>query len=54
MEIISKDQTVRNNTVQDLKYFNSRSLPIQAKKGEQIVSVMPAHKKKILIEWVTI
>ena len=45
MQIISSDKTVRNDTVQDLKEFNSQSLSIQAKKGEQLVSMMPAIKK---------
>ena len=45
MQIISTDQTVRNNTVQDLKEFNSQSLSTRAKKGEQLVSMMPAIKK---------
>ena len=45
MQIISTDKTVRNDTVQDLKEFNSQSLATQAKKGEQLVSMMPAIKK---------
>ena len=45
MQIISFDKTVRSNTVQELKNFNSQSLAIQAKKGEQLVSMMPAFKK---------
>ena len=45
MRIISNDKTVRNDTVQDLKEFNSQSLLTQAKKGEQLVSMMPAIKK---------
>ena len=45
MQIISTDQAVRNDTVQDLKKFNSQSLTTQAKKGEQLVSMMPAIKK---------
>ena len=45
MQIISKDKSVRNDTVQDLKEFNSQSLATQAKKGEQLVSTMPAIKK---------
>ena len=45
MQIISNDKTVRNDTVQDLKEFNSQSLATQAKKGEQLVSMMPAIKK---------
>ena len=39
---ISNDQTVRSNTVQDLKKFNTQSLATQAKK---LVSMMPANKK---------
>ena len=45
MQIISNDKTVRNDTIQDLKKFNSQSLTTQAKKGEQLVSMMPANKK---------
>ena len=45
MLFISNDQTVRGHTIQDLKDFNSQSLTPQAKKGEQIVSMMPAIKK---------
>ena len=45
VQIISSDQTVRNDTIEDLKEFNSQSLTTQAKKGEQLVSMMPAIKK---------
>ena len=45
MQIISIDITVRNDNIQDLKEFNQQSLKAQAKKGEQIVSMMPAIKK---------
>ena len=45
MQLISSDQTVRNDTVQDLKDFNQQSLSTQAKKGEQLTSMMPAIKK---------
>ena len=45
MQISSSDQTVRNGTIEDLKEFNSQSLTTQAKKGEQLVSMMPAVKK---------
>ena len=44
-QIISNDKTVRNDTTQDLKKFNQQSLTTQAKKGEQLVSMMPAIKK---------
>ena len=40
MQIISKDENMRSNTVQDLTDFNS-----QAKEGDQLVSMMPAIKK---------
>ena len=45
MQIISNDQTVRSNTVQDLKEYNSQSLAIHSKKGEQKVSIRPAIEK---------
>ena len=45
MQIISSDQTVRNDTIQDLKDFNQQSLSTQAKKGEQLTSMMTAIKK---------
>ena len=45
MQINSNDKIVRNDTIQDLKEFNSQSLSTQSKKGEQSVSLMPAIKK---------
>ena len=45
MQTISTYQTVRNDTIQDLKDFNQQSLSTQAKKGEQLMSMMPAIKK---------
>ena len=45
IQTIANDKTVRSDTVQDLKQFNSQSLATQAKKGEQLVSMMPAIKK---------
>ena len=45
MQIISNDKTVRNDTIQNLKEFNSQTLLSQAKKGEQLTSMMPAIKK---------
>ena len=45
MQIISNDKTVRNDTIEDLKEFNSQSLSTRAKKREQLVSMMPAIKK---------
>ena len=45
MQISSSDKSVRNDTVEDLKEFNSQSLSTRAKKGEQLVAMMPAIKK---------
>ena len=45
MQLISTDQTVRNDTIQDLKDFIQQSLSTRAKKGEQLTSMMPAIKK---------
>ena len=45
MQITSTDKSVRNDSIQDLKDFNQQSLTTQAKKGEQLVSMMPAIKK---------
>ena len=42
---ISTDETVRSDTIQGLKKFNNQSLATQAKKGEQLVSMMPAIRK---------
>ena len=45
MQISSSDKTVRNDTIEDLKEFNSQSLSTGAKKGEQLVAMMPAIEK---------
>ena len=45
MQIISNDKTVNKDTIQDLKDFNQQSLTTQAKKGEQLVSMLLAIKK---------
>ena len=45
MQITSTDKKVRNNIIEDLKEFNTQSLNTQAKKGEQLVAMMPAIKK---------
>ena len=45
MQTISNDKTVRSNTVSDSKEFNNQSLATQVKKGEQLISRMPAFKK---------
>ena len=41
MQIFCNDKTVRSDTVQDLTEFNSQTLATQAKKGEQLVSMIP-------------
>ena len=42
---ISTDKTLRSDTIKELKEFNSQSLSSQAKKREQLTSMMPAIKK---------
>ena len=42
---ISNDRTVRSITVKNLQDFISQSLVTRAKKGEQLVSMMPAIEK---------
>ena len=48
MQLVSNDKTVGSNTMNDLKEFNNQSLARQAKKGEQLVSMMPAIKKLLI------
>ena len=45
IQLISTGQTIRHNTMEDLKDFNQQSLSTQAKKGEQLTAMMPAIKK---------
>ena len=47
MQPISYDQTVRSDTVWDLKDINTQSLKTQNKKRKQLVSLMPAIKKAL-------
>ena len=42
MQTISNNKTVRSDTVQDLRASNTQKLTTQAKKGEQLVFLMPA------------
>ena len=53
MQSTSNDKTVKSDTIQDLKEYNSQSLSTQAKKGEQLVSMMLL-LKKLLNCWVMI
>ena len=45
MQIISNDKTVRSDTIQDRKDFTLQSSTTQAKKEEQLVSMMLAIEK---------
>ena len=45
MQIFSTAETVRSDTIQNLQEFNSQSLSSQAKKREQLTSMMPDIKK---------
>ena len=45
MQVFSTDKTVRSDTIQDLKEFDNQSLETQARKGEQLVSMMIRIKK---------
>ena len=45
MQLSPNDKTLGNDIIQDLKEINQQSLTTQEKKGEQLVSMMPAIKK---------
>ena len=45
MQICSSDQSARNDTKEDIEEFRQQSLTTQARKGEPLVSLMPAIKK---------
>ena len=45
MQVIFNDKGGRSDTMLDIKEFNNKSLAKQAKKGEQIVSMMPDFEK---------
>ena len=47
MRFTSNDKILRSNKVQNLKDFTSQSLSTQAKKGEQLVSMMIAFNKAL-------
>ena len=47
VQVFSDDQTVRSDTVKDLKEINSQSLSTPAKEGEQLNSMMPAIKRAV-------
>ena len=45
IQIFANDNTVRSDTVHDLKEFNNQSLATQAKKGDRLFFMMPAIKE---------
>ena len=45
IQLVQNDKSVRDNTILELKEFNAQSLTTQAKKGEQLITMMPAIKK---------
>ena len=45
IQLVQNDKNVRDNTILELKEFNNQSLLTRAKKGEQLVTMMPAIKK---------
>ena len=45
IQLVQNDKSVRDNTILELKEFNNQSLTTQAKKGEQLITMMPAIKK---------
>ena len=49
MQIIFNHKSEKNDTVQDLKDFNNQSLATQAKKGEQLASMMPGFKEAFVL-----
>ena len=49
MPLISNDKTVRNKKMKLLKSFNSQTLAMQAKKGEQLASMMLSIKNALVI-----
>ena len=49
MPVISNEQTVASDRVQDLKGFNTQSLATQTKKGEQLFSMTPVFTKSFIL-----
>ena len=47
-QIIPNDNTVRKDTSEVLKEYNSQSLTTQGKKWDQLVSMMPANKNLLI------
>ena len=49
MQIILSDKSVRSDTIEDLKEYNPQSLTTQAKKGEQLISLIIGIKKAFFL-----
>src|SRR5207247_2122558 len=45
IQLVKTNNEVRNEIINDLKEFNNQTLVTQAKKGEELVAMMPAVKK---------
>jgi hypothetical protein len=45
IELLKTDSTVRKEIIEDIKDFKNQTLSTQAKKGEQLIAMMPAVKK---------
>ena len=45
LQNFSNDRTIKSKTVNDSKIFRPQSLATQVKKGEELVSMIPAFKK---------
>ena len=45
IQLVKNDKNVRDNTILELNEFNNQSLTTQAKKGEELITMMPAIKK---------
>ena len=45
IQLVQNDKTVRDNTILELKEFNNNLYQLKLKKGEQLITMMPAIKK---------
>ena len=48
IQLASNDKTVREETIQDLKNFESQSSMTQAKTGERLLAFLPAIEKRFI------
>ena len=47
IQLATNDEIIREETIRDLKDYNSKSLLTQSKRGENLVAMLSANKKKI-------